>query len=125
MFDLITPIDEKYKPVFYAATHDRIVARNLDEGKNVAFGGSRRYDVACLTGELIHSSGMLKNFVKFITFFNLLKLLGSIRAGRNCGRRGAMGEQGISTDGSVDVEAIQQELKDVISFKQSLSFKRT
>lgn len=59
LFDLITPIDEKYRPVFYAATHDRLVARNLDEGKTVAFRSSRRYDVACLTGELIHSSGMV------------------------------------------------------------------
>lgn len=59
LFDLIKPNDAKFAPAFYKAVRDTLVAENLEQANRIAFGGSRRWRVVTLTGQLIDTSGTM------------------------------------------------------------------
>lgn len=61
LFDLIQFKEEKFKTAFYFALKDTLVADNIHEARRLAFGGSRRYRVVTLKGELIEATGSMSS----------------------------------------------------------------
>ncbi|PIL31300.1 hypothetical protein GSI_05998 [Ganoderma sinense ZZ0214-1] len=59
LFDLIKPKDPRFAPAFYKGLGNTLVADNLDQANRIAFGGSRRWRVVTLAGQLIDSSGTM------------------------------------------------------------------
>ena len=59
LFDLIKPKEERFRPAFYKCLGNTLVADNLDQANRIAFGGSRRWRVVTLAGQLIDSSGTM------------------------------------------------------------------
>eukprot|EP01080_Neovahlkampfia_damariscottae_P000698 gene698-8950_t len=61
LFDLVKPKDQKYKVVFYHALRDTLVAKDLKEGTEIAYGkvDGKRYRVVTLKGELIELTGVM------------------------------------------------------------------
>ena len=59
LFDLIKPKDPRFAPAFLKAVGNTLVAENLDQANRIAFGGSRRWRVVTLAGQLIDSSGTM------------------------------------------------------------------
>lgn len=58
LFDLVTPQDPKFAPAFYSVLQDTLVASNLREANQVAYG-AKRFRVVTLDGKLIDKSGTL------------------------------------------------------------------
>lgn len=59
LFDLITPKDDSFAPAFYKAIRDTLVANDLEQANRIAFGGTRRWRVVTLAGQLIDASGTM------------------------------------------------------------------
>lgn len=59
LFDLINPIDERYRQAFYNVVNDTLVARDIDHARKIAYGGRRRWRVVTLDGALVESSGAM------------------------------------------------------------------
>ncbi|KAG1859796.1 RecF/RecN/SMC [Suillus subluteus] len=59
LFDLIKPKDPRFASAFYKGVGNTLVADNLDQANRIAFGGSRRWRVVTLAGQLIDSSGTM------------------------------------------------------------------
>lgn len=59
LFDLIKPKEQRFAPAFYKGLGNTLVADNLDQANRIAFGGSRRWRVVTLAGQLIDSSGTM------------------------------------------------------------------
>ncbi|KAJ7589576.1 SMCs flexible hinge [Mycena floridula] len=59
LFDLITPVNAKFAPVFYKAISNTLVAETLDQANRIAFGGAMRWRVVTLGGQLIDTSGTM------------------------------------------------------------------
>lgn len=59
LFDLITPQDSKFLPAFYSKLYDTLVASDLKEARNVAYGSSRRFRVVTLDGKVVDTSGTM------------------------------------------------------------------
>merc|ERR1711962_1066854 len=58
LFDLVTPAEERFKPAFYHYMRDTLVANDINQAKEVAYG-ARRYRVVDLAGNLIETSGTM------------------------------------------------------------------
>ena len=58
LFDLIRVSEERFRPAFYHYLRDTLVARDMDQANQVAFG-ARRYRTVTLGGELIETSGTM------------------------------------------------------------------
>ncbi|KAJ3220568.1 hypothetical protein HK099_004197 [Clydaea vesicula] len=58
LFDLVKPKEEKFVEPFYLALGNTLVAKDLREAKQVAFGKTR-YRVVTLDGQLIEASGTM------------------------------------------------------------------
>lgn len=58
LFDLITPKEKKFLPAFYSKLRDTLVASNLQEAKNVAYGPTR-FKVVTLDGKVVDTSGTM------------------------------------------------------------------
>jgi structural maintenance of chromosome 4 len=58
LFDLVKAKDEKFRPAFYHALQDTIVAQDLAQANRIAYG-ARRWRVVTLDGELIDKSGTM------------------------------------------------------------------
>ncbi|OLN87747.1 Structural maintenance of chromosomes protein 4 [Colletotrichum chlorophyti] len=58
LFDLVTPQDEKFRPAFYHALQDTLVANDLAQANRIAYG-AKRWRVVTLAGELIDKSGTM------------------------------------------------------------------
>jgi len=56
LFDLVRVKDECFRPVFYFALRDTLVADNLGQAARIAYGKTR-HRVVTLTGQLIETSG--------------------------------------------------------------------
>ena len=52
LFDLITPAEERFKPAFYHYMKDTLVANDINQAREVAYG-ARRFRVVDLVGNLI------------------------------------------------------------------------
>ncbi|KAF9819247.1 hypothetical protein IEO21_02286 [Rhodonia placenta] len=59
LFDLIKPKDPRFAPAFFKGVNNTLVADDLDQANRIAFGGSRRWRVVTLAGQLIDSSGTM------------------------------------------------------------------
>ncbi|KAG2364796.1 RecF/RecN/SMC N terminal domain-containing protein [Suillus spraguei] len=59
LFDLIKPKDPRFASAFYKGVGNTLVADNLDQANRIAFGGSKRWRVVTLAGQLIDSSGTM------------------------------------------------------------------
>ncbi|KAG0697734.1 RecF/RecN/SMC N terminal domain-containing protein [Suillus ampliporus] len=59
LFDLIKPKDPRFASAFFKGVGNTLVAENLDQANRIAFGGSRRWRVVTLAGQLIDSSGTM------------------------------------------------------------------
>ncbi|CAJ2509657.1 Uu.00g146830.m01.CDS01 [Anthostomella pinea] len=58
LFDLITAKDDKFRPAFYHAVQDTLVAKDLSQANRIAYG-AKRWRVVTLDGELIDKSGTM------------------------------------------------------------------
>ncbi|GAP92610.1 putative structural maintenance-chromosome 4 [Rosellinia necatrix] len=58
LFDLVRAKEEKFKPAFYHALQDTLVAKDLAQANRIAYG-ARRWRVVTLDGELIDKSGTM------------------------------------------------------------------
>lgn len=58
LFDLITAKDNKFRPAFYHALQDTLVAKDLAQANRIAYG-AKRWRVVTLAGELIDKSGTM------------------------------------------------------------------
>ena len=58
LFDLIHPKEEKFRPAFYHALQDTLVAKDLAQANRIAYG-AKRWRVVTLDGELIDKSGTM------------------------------------------------------------------
>lgn len=58
LFDLVTTKDDKFRPAFYHALQDTLVAQDLAQANRIAYG-ARRWRVVTLAGELIDKSGTM------------------------------------------------------------------
>ncbi|CUS22533.1 LAQU0S06e00188g1_1 [Lachancea quebecensis] len=58
LFDLVHPIDNKFKNAFYSVLRDTLVAKDLNEANRVAYG-KQRFRVVTLDGKLIDLSGTM------------------------------------------------------------------
>jgi structural maintenance of chromosome 4 len=59
LFDLIKPKESRFASAFYTGVANTLVADNLDQANRIAFGGSKRWRVVTLAGQLIDSSGTM------------------------------------------------------------------
>ncbi|KZV88820.1 RecF/RecN/SMC protein [Exidia glandulosa HHB12029] len=59
LFDLIKPREARFAPAFYKAVSQTLVADDMEQANRVAFGGSRRWRVVTLAGQLIDASGTM------------------------------------------------------------------
>ncbi|KAG6333811.1 hypothetical protein ID866_5281 [Astraeus odoratus] len=59
LFDLITFKDPKFASAFYKGLGNTLVADDLDQANRIAFGGSKRWRVVTLAGQLIDASGTM------------------------------------------------------------------
>ncbi|EJD43934.1 RecF/RecN/SMC protein [Auricularia subglabra TFB-10046 SS5] len=59
LFDLIKPRDARFAPAFYKAVGQTLVADDMEQANRVAFGGSKRWRVVTLAGQLIDASGTM------------------------------------------------------------------
>lgn len=58
LFDLVKAKDDKFRPAFYHALQDTLVAKDLAQANRIAYG-ARRWRVVTLDGELIDKSGTM------------------------------------------------------------------
>ncbi|KAJ9145373.1 Structural maintenance of chromosomes protein [Pleurostoma richardsiae] len=58
LFDLIQAKEERFRPAFYHALQDTLVANDLAQANRIAYG-ARRWRVVTLDGELIDKSGTM------------------------------------------------------------------
>lgn len=58
LFDLVKPKEEKFRPAFYHAMQDTLVAMDLAQANRIAYG-AKRWRVVTLDGELIDKSGTM------------------------------------------------------------------
>lgn len=58
LFDLVTAKEEKFRPAFYHAMQDTLVATDLAQANRIAYG-AKRWRVVTLDGELIDKSGTM------------------------------------------------------------------
>ncbi|KAG7097670.1 hypothetical protein E1B28_004996 [Marasmius oreades] len=58
LFDLIAIKDDKFRPAFYKALADTLVAQDVTQANRIAFG-EKRWRVVTLTGQLIDLSGTM------------------------------------------------------------------
>ncbi|GKT39827.1 structural maintenance of chromosomes protein 5 [Colletotrichum spaethianum] len=58
LFDLVTPKEERFRPAFYHALQDTLVANDLAQANRIAYG-AKRWRVVTLAGELIDKSGTM------------------------------------------------------------------
>ncbi|KAH9950960.1 RecF/RecN/SMC N terminal domain-containing protein [Amylocystis lapponica] len=59
LIDLIKPKEARFAPAFYKGVSNTLVANDLEQANRIAFGGSRRWRVVTLAGQLIDSSGTM------------------------------------------------------------------
>ncbi|KAF5023380.1 hypothetical protein F66182_4537 [Fusarium sp. NRRL 66182] len=58
LFDLVTAKEDKFRPAFYHAMQDTLVAADLAQANRIAYG-AKRWRVVTLEGELIDKSGTM------------------------------------------------------------------
>lgn len=58
LFDLVKPKEDRFRPAFYHALQDTLVADDLAQANRIAYG-ARRWRVVTLDGELIDKSGTM------------------------------------------------------------------
>lgn len=58
LFDLIQPSNDKFLPAFYSKMFNTLVASNLGEAKQVAYG-AKRWKVVTLDGKVVDTSGTM------------------------------------------------------------------
>ncbi|CEO95476.1 hypothetical protein PBRA_004202 [Plasmodiophora brassicae] len=84
LFDLVNPIESIFRPAFYFALRDTVVANDLDQATRISSSGSRRFRVVTYSGELVDPSGTM--------------------TGGGRASRGAMGS-GVAVNGDMPVSA--------------------
>ncbi|TPX08142.1 uncharacterized protein E0L32_010209 [Thyridium curvatum] len=58
LFDLVSAKEDKFRPAFYHALQDTLVAKDLAQANRIAYG-AKRWRVVTLDGELIDKSGTM------------------------------------------------------------------
>ena len=58
LFDLVKAKEDKFRPAFYHALQDTLVAKDLEQANRIAYG-AKRWRVVTLDGELIDKSGTM------------------------------------------------------------------
>jgi len=61
LFDLVKVKDSKFRPIFYHALRDTLVANDLEQATRIAYGkvDGKRWRVVTLKGEMIETSGTM------------------------------------------------------------------
>ncbi|ETV91308.1 hypothetical protein H310_14128 [Aphanomyces invadans] len=97
LFDLVRVSKDKFRPAFYFALRDTLVAKNLDEATSIAYQGrSAKYRVVTLDGQMIELSGAMSG-------------------GGNRVRRGGMSSELQSNISAEDLAALQKEAESLKS----------
>ncbi|KAJ3555701.1 hypothetical protein NPX13_g10301 [Xylaria arbuscula] len=65
LFDLVKAKDERFRPAFYHALQDTLVAKDLAQANRIAYG-AKRWRVVTLDGELIDKSGTMSGGGKIV-----------------------------------------------------------
>ena len=73
LFDVIRVKDECFRPVFYFALRDTLVADDLEQATRIAYGRTR-HRVVTLAGQLIETSGILHSATPVLLKFDLIAL---------------------------------------------------
>jgi structural maintenance of chromosome 4 len=58
LFDLVQPAEDRFRPAFYHYMRDTLVAKDIGQAREVAYG-AKRYRVVDLTGNVIETSGTM------------------------------------------------------------------
>ncbi|KAJ1956124.1 Structural maintenance of chromosomes protein 4, partial [Linderina pennispora] len=58
LFDLVKASDPKFRPAFYHAMSDTLVAKDMDQARRIAYG-KRRHRVVTLDGNVLETSGTM------------------------------------------------------------------
>ena len=66
LFDLVRVKDDCFRPVFYFALRDTLVADNLEQATRIAYG-RKRNRVVTLSGQLIETSGQALQHLNYST----------------------------------------------------------
>lgn len=66
LFDLIQPADDKFRPAFYSKVYNTLVAGNLQEAKQVAYG-AKRWKVVTLDGKVVDTSGTMSGGGNYVS----------------------------------------------------------
>ncbi|CAH2350762.1 structural maintenance of chromosomes protein 4 [[Candida] railenensis] len=66
LFDLIQPTNDKFKPAFYSKLYNTLVASNLQEAKQVAYG-ARRWKVVTMDGKVVDTSGTMSGGGNYVS----------------------------------------------------------
>ena len=91
LFDLVKAKHAKYRPAFYMAMRDTLVAKDLEQATRLAYGSGKRFRVVTLEGQLIEASGTMSG-------------------GGNKAARGGMSKSTAEAVSSKDLAAMQSEL---------------
>ncbi|KAG1471270.1 hypothetical protein G6F56_002222 [Rhizopus delemar] len=95
LFDLVEPKDDKFAPAFYSVLQDTLVANDLRQANDIAYG-EKRWRVVTMDGKLIEKSG-------------------AMTGGGNKQLRGAMNstfrDEGVSAETVADLESERDELE--------------
>ena len=59
LFDLIKPKDPKFLPAFFKAVGNTLVADDMEQANRIAFGGTSRWKVVTLAGQVIDTAGTM------------------------------------------------------------------
>jgi structural maintenance of chromosome 4 len=59
LFDLIKPKDPKFLPAFFKAVGNTLIANDMEQANRIAFGGSSRWKVVTLAGQVIDTAVMM------------------------------------------------------------------
>ena len=112
LFDLIVPVDDIYRPAFYQALRDTLVADSLELATEIAYvAGAPKWRVVSLGGEIIDISGSMSGGGKTIKKGGML-LTGSASA------KAAKGVSKAEEDMAIDIKKLENV---VVEAKENLN----
>jgi structural maintenance of chromosome 4 len=117
LFDLIKPKDPKFAPAFLKGVGRTLVAEDLDQANRIAFGGSSRWRVVTLQGQLIDASGTMSGGGTHVSKGGMSSKLASDAVSPDTIRR----YERESEDASHELEQVLSEQREIESEVESLS----
>ena len=76
LFDLVKAKHDRFRPAFYMAMRDTLVAKDLEQATRLAYGSGKRFRVVTLQGQLIEASGTMSGGGKSVARGGMSKSTG-------------------------------------------------